>query len=140
MKKYKFTIKNEKYETRIIEYHGDSAVVEVNGIKYDVDIEQEKQVQKTLVRIPKKTSHISAPKKIVQSSNEGVLPAPIPGLVLKLLVKEGDNVTDGQPVLILEAMKMESEITANATGIVKSISVKEGDSVQEQQTLLEIGE
>ncbi|MBT3168581.1 MAG: acetyl-CoA carboxylase biotin carboxyl carrier protein subunit [Candidatus Cloacimonetes bacterium] len=140
MKKYKFTIKNEKYETRIVEYHGDSAIVEVNGIKYEIDIEQEKQVQKSLVRTPKKTSQISVPKKIVQNLKTGVLAAPIPGLVLKLLVKEGDKVISGQPVLILEAMKMESEIVANVTGIIKLISVKEGDSVQEQQTLLEIGE
>jgi pyruvate carboxylase len=64
--------------------------------------------------------------------------APIPGLVLKVLVKEGDVVKQDQPVIMLEAMKMESEITSTVTGTIKKIHVKEGDSVQERQLLMEV--
>lgn len=56
--------------------------------------------------------------------------APMPGVVLKLLVKQGDTVTKGQPVLILEAMKMEHQIVAPKDGTVDAINCAEGELVQ----------
>jgi 3-methylcrotonyl-CoA carboxylase alpha subunit len=56
--------------------------------------------------------------------------APMPGVVLKILVAVGDAVTKGTPLLILEAMKMEHQLTAPADGIVASINCKEGELVQ----------
>jgi len=56
--------------------------------------------------------------------------APMPGVVLKILVKVGDEVAKGAPLLILEAMKMEHQITAPRDGTVASINCKEGEMVQ----------
>ena len=56
--------------------------------------------------------------------------APMPGVVLKILVAAGDEVTKGAPLLILEAMKMEHQLTAPSNGIVLSINCKEGELVQ----------
>ena len=56
--------------------------------------------------------------------------APMPGVVLKILVKIGDVVTKGAPLIILEAMKMEHQITAPRDGTVASINCKEGEMVQ----------
>ncbi|MCU1348104.1 MAG: Acetyl-/propionyl-coenzyme carboxylase alpha chain [Acidobacteria bacterium] len=56
--------------------------------------------------------------------------APMPGVVLKILVKIGDDVAKGAPLLILEAMKMEHPITAPRDGKVASINCKEGEMVQ----------
>ena len=56
--------------------------------------------------------------------------APMPGVVLKILVKVGDEVVKGAPLLILEAMKMEHQITAPRDGTVASINCKEGEMVQ----------
>ena len=56
--------------------------------------------------------------------------APMPGVVLKILVAAGDQVTKGTPLLILEAMKMEHQLTAPSDGIVASINCKEGELVQ----------
>jgi 3-methylcrotonyl-CoA carboxylase alpha subunit len=56
--------------------------------------------------------------------------APMPGSVLKILVAPGDQVTKGAPLLILEAMKMEHQITAPRDGTVASIHCKEGEMVQ----------
>jgi len=56
--------------------------------------------------------------------------APMPGVVLKILVKAGDEVTKGAPLLILEAMKMEHQITAPRDGTVAAINCKEGEMVQ----------
>jgi acetyl/propionyl-CoA carboxylase alpha subunit len=56
--------------------------------------------------------------------------APMPGVVLKILVAVGDEVIKGTPLLILEAMKMEHQLTAPSDGIVASINCKEGELVQ----------
>lgn len=76
--------------------------------------------------------------KTASALSLGVLNAPMPGKILDLLVKEGDEVESGQSVIILEAMKMENELKAPASGVIISIDVAKGDSVEKNQTLLEI--
>lgn len=56
--------------------------------------------------------------------------APMPGVVLRILVREGDVVTKGAPLLILEAMKMEHQISAGKDGTVLSVNCREGELVQ----------
>ncbi|NJM24407.1 MAG: biotin/lipoyl-binding protein [Bacteroidia bacterium] len=63
--------------------------------------------------------------------------APMPGLIIDLKVKEGDTVKQGQPLLILEAMKMENIIKAHGDAVVKVVKVKKGESVEKNQTLIE---
>jgi biotin carboxyl carrier protein len=63
--------------------------------------------------------------------------APMPGLIIDLRVNEGDQVKPGDPLLILEAMKMENMIRASAETVVKSVKVKKGDSVEKNQVLIE---
>ena len=63
--------------------------------------------------------------------------APMPGLIIDLRVTEGDQVKPGDPLLILEAMKMENTIKASADTVVKSVKVKKGDSVEKNQVLIE---
>jgi len=64
--------------------------------------------------------------------------APMPGLVLDILVNEGELVEKGSSLLILEAMKMENIIKASGTGTVKSIKVKKRDAVEKNQLLIEM--
>ena len=72
-------------------------------------------------------------------SGEGApLAAPLAGNIFKVLVKPGDRVTKGQPLIILEAMKMETEISAPSTGAVSSVIVKEGDAVTVGDVLLSL--
>jgi biotin carboxyl carrier protein len=63
--------------------------------------------------------------------------APMPGLIIDLRVKKGDEVKTGDPLLILEAMKMENIIKATGESTVKSVNVKKGDSVEKNQVLIE---
>lgn len=65
--------------------------------------------------------------------------APMPGMVIRYEVKEGDSVNEGDVLLILEAMKMENSITAPVPGTVLSVPFKSGDSVQKGNTLVLIG-
>jgi acetyl/propionyl-CoA carboxylase alpha subunit len=62
--------------------------------------------------------------------------APMPGVVVALEVETGDKIAAGSPVVIVEAMKMQNEISTLAGGVVKKIMVKAGDVVESQQTLL----
>lgn len=66
--------------------------------------------------------------------------APIPGLITAVLVKEGQQVKTGQPLLVLEAMKMENEIRAPISGVVERIEVSPGQSVAKQELLVKIAE
>jgi len=69
---------------------------------------------------------------------EGHVTTSMPGNIVEVLVKEGDHVEVGQPVLVTEAMKMETEIQSPVAGVVKEIYVQNGDAVSPDETLLEI--
>jgi len=64
--------------------------------------------------------------------------APMPGLVLDIMVAVGDEVAADTPLLILEAMKMENVLKSEGEGVVKSIAVTKGDAVEKKQLLIEI--
>ncbi len=64
------------------------------------------------------------------------LKAPMPGLVLDIKVEAGTEVSKGDPLLVLEAMKMENNIKASADGIVKSVDIKKGQAVEKNQVLI----
>lgn len=70
----------------------------------------------------------------------GALITQMPGKVVKLYKKEGDQVTKGETVLILEAMKMENEIKSGADGIIKTINIKEGQALEAGFLMVEIEE
>ncbi len=143
MKKYKLIINGEKYETKILTYEGDYAKVDVDGVEYDIEIEREgkkeaKSQQKAAAK-PKPTP--SGPKETVSAAppKAGSVLAPIPGTVIDVKVNVGDKVSENDVVMILEAMKMESEIHAGTNGVVKAINASKGDSVQDNAVLIEIG-
>lgn len=69
---------------------------------------------------------------------EGELNAPMPGKILEITVEEGDEVELGDPVAILEAMKMENELKAPIKGVISSIVAAEGDSLEKNALILEI--
>ena len=66
------------------------------------------------------------------------MPSPMPGNILRILVNVGDTVTENQPLMILEAMKMENEIVAAKAGVVAGIHVKEGQVVNTGDALITI--
>lgn len=137
MKKYKFKIHGQPFEVDIKAFDYDKATVEVNGTKFEVDIERKKRSVPAIInRAPIATS---TPVKQQVKAAPGAVVAPLPGSIFKLNVKEGDAVKRGDTVLIMEAMKMENNVLAEADGTVKKVMVKEGDSVLQGDALVEIG-
>lgn len=146
MKNFKFTIQGNQYDINILNVEDNIAEVDVNGTVYKVEVDKKITSTKTpkLVRtvaVPStettpsqlKTSAPSAPK------GTGFVKSPLPGVILDVYIKEGDQVKVGQKLILLEAMKMENNINADKEGIVKSVKVKKGDSVLEGDVLVEIG-
>jgi len=66
------------------------------------------------------------------------VPAPMPGTVVQLLVADGDTVAEGQPLLIIEAMKMQNELASPAAGTVHGLAVEPGQAVDARQKLCEV--
>ena len=77
-------------------------------------------------------------RKLWLKPDEKRVEAVIPGTIQKIMVGEGDEVTSGTPLLILEAMKMRNEVLAPFTGVVLKIFVSEGDMVPKSQLLVEM--
>ena len=73
------------------------------------------------------------------SGGEGIIQPPMPGRVISIKVKKGDSVKTGFPILVLEAKKMQNEITSNMDGVVREIRVSEGDLVESGDILVVIG-
>lgn len=134
-------------------------VVKVNGKEYDVEVEKLGGPYQSLTRttayvqgVPvavapqpvaapaaapvAPTPVAAAPAPAPVSSGSGAdVTSPMPGKVFKLVAKPGDSVSEGQVIMILEAMKMENEIVAPQAGVVDAILVKEGDMVETETVL-----
>ena len=78
-------------------------------------------------------------KQASVGAGETPLLAPIPGTIIRYLVKEGDEIKEGKTVVVLEAMKMENEIVAPVSGKIKAINFKPGDKVPGGAVLAIIG-
>lgn len=88
--------------------------------------------------IDAETRYIQSRENATGGNAGNIIRSPMPGKIVKILVAQGDTVEAGQTVIIVSAMKMESEFKASAKGVVKSISVNEGDTVDSNQVLVEI--
>jgi len=142
MKKYDLKINGKEYNVDVKDFSATNAKVEVNGKSYDVEIKyQENEAPVVIPRITKKAAPVAAqataPAQAPAAAGSSVN-APMPGLILKLLVKVGDTVTAGQKIAIMEAMKMENDINTQIAGTVAAVNVNEGDNVQENQALVVI--
>ena len=80
----------------------------------------------------------SSPVHAESEPADNAVISPMPGTVVRLMAAQGDTVTKGQPVLLLEAMKMENEITAVKGGVISAMYVAEGQTVSGGEALFEI--
>jgi len=138
MKKFKFKINGNSYEVDINNVEGQMADIEVNGTKYNVELDKEIPVVKTPRIVKKPLAPPKETKPLTSDAKLSSIKAPLPGNILNVKVKEGDEVSKGDLLLIMEAMKMENNVLADVSGVVKSVKVKEGDTVLQNDLLVEI--
>ena len=147
MKHYNFTIDGQPYEVAIDSVEGRTAHVTVNGTDYEVELGEDvapaPQAPVTGVSIQPagpltKTAPEAASSGETHSSAKKVT-SPLPGVIIEVSVKEGQAVKAGEKVAVLEAMKMENEISADRDGTITAIHVAKGDSVLEGAPVVTIG-
>ena len=109
-------------------------IVNVDGIDYRVRVSDAGDIEDCQ---PATTSAAQVTKSAVQGSI--TVPAPLSGNIFKVLVKEGQQVQKDEVIMILEAMKMETEVRVAETGTITKLIVKEGDSVLVGECLMEMG-
>ena len=144
MKRYNFRINGNKYQAEIIETDDRSVTIEVNGTAYKVELEKEEGAPKpkSAPAAPRASSPARTPAAAPASVPSGPatsVKAPLPGVIIKVLVKQGDQVSPGQSLCTLETMKMENAIKAESGGVVTSVKVTPGQSVLQDEVLIEIG-
>ncbi|PJC62892.1 MAG: acetyl-CoA carboxylase biotin carboxyl carrier protein subunit [Flavobacteriales bacterium CG_4_9_14_0_2_um_filter_32_27] len=121
-------IKDDKsYNLELLKLNSDekTVFVKVNGVKFKMQLQNKYD----------ELLHILGMDNLL-ITKVAELKAPMPGLVLSLLAKEGETVQKGDTLLILEAMKMENAIKSPTDGVIKNISVNTGEAVEKNQLIL----
>jgi biotin carboxyl carrier protein len=153
-KQFTLTVEGTVYE---VEIGGETVIVngrpftvtldgnraEVNGASYEVELQGDQatvngiayafQVQEQIER-----PGAEAPPRAVRAAAEeaGAVTAIMPGKIMRVLVKEGDEVQEGDVLCVLEAMKMENELRASKSGVVKEVTVEPGSDVEMGEVLV----
>lgn len=145
MRKYELSIGGNDYKAEVKEFTEDFARIIVNDTEYEVTLKEFGRKHAASPRPVERsaTPAAKAPKEAkrspvgVNDNAEGVK-SPLPGLIIDVLVKEGDSVKAGQNLIMMEAMKMENQIQAPYDGTVKKVFVNKGDSVAEDDVLVDL--
>ena len=140
MKKYNFEIDGKKFEVEVNLLNSNDAQVKVNDKNFDIKISNnlsEPKKSEPKNSEPKK-SEPKIPDQSVQG-NPGDLLALMPGKILKVLVSEGQKIKMGEPVIIMESMKMEQTIVSSSDGVINSINVNEGETIEVGSVMIVIG-
>lgn len=145
-KNYKITIAGQTYDVEVGDLSTSPVNVTVDGTTYQVELPASSAGQaasipslsapKTVAPTPQATARPAVPT----TGGDGVVRSPMPGKILRVNVSVGDVVTKGQPLLVLESMKMENTISSSIDGTVSAVHVVAGDAVQHGQTLVEIAQ
>lgn len=119
---------DQSFTAKIVEsdFNQKKYTVSINNTIYEVDIHN------NLDKLIKEMGF-----EIGKSKQVNVIKAPMPGLILEIAVSVGDQVNEGDNLLILEAMKMENSFYSPRTGIIRSIAVTKGQAVDKGQLLIE---
>ena len=141
MKEYKFKLGGKEYNVTVNPKEGKFFDVTVNGATYEVEAENAPAAAPVAqpVAAPVQAAPAAAAAPAAKPAGAGEkLASPLPGVIIEVSVKEGQQVKAGQKVAILEAMKMENEIPAPKDGTIPDIHVHKGDTLQEGDPVVTI--
>ena len=143
MKKFKFTIAGQPYDTTVNEIEPNVCEVTVNGTVFHVEIEKQETLKKKPVVAPRPAATGAAapaakPAAAPAAAGTTVVKSPLPGSIVKVMVQAGQEIKKGDTLLTMESMKMENVIASEVTGKVKSVLVQPGQNVMQDDKLVEI--
>ena len=139
MKKgFNFTIGGQKYETTVKEIEPNVAEVVVNGTSFIVEFQKNESKKVKAARVAAPTAAPSAVPVAAKPAGAATVKSPLPGSIVKVMVKPGDSVKKGDTLLTMESMKMENVVASEYTGTVKNVLVQAGQNVMQDDKLIEI--
>ena len=119
--------KNKKYPLEVIERKQNKYTIMLNGVWHTFTVETPFSLKR---------------RKFLESqagsSSSLTIEAPMPGKIVEVMVEEGSEVKAGEPLIILEAMKMQNEIACPVDGVVKKIAIRKNDSVMKDDLMIEL--
>ncbi len=132
MKRFRIVVDNSVYSVAVERLGVGRYRVKLGDKVAEVSVEEETP---KITSVRREAAPVTPALKAEKESQKpaavsGAVTAMLPGVVLKILVSPGDSVKAGQPIMVLEAMKMENEIVSPVDGVVHEIRVKEGDKVE----------
>jgi biotin carboxyl carrier protein len=141
-------VDGKNYEVDIVMVEKGVYSILYNGKSFNVELIEAGHSRKYIVNTFARSFNaeiIDAEAKYIRSRSKGseglgdtTILSPMPGKVVRVLVKPGDKVTAGQNLVVVEAMKMQSEFKATADRVVVEVPVKEGDTIEANQLLVEL--
>lgn len=138
MKNFRFRIQDNNYNVKIVSHENNNIELEVNGTAYTVTLKEEIKKSKTPTLVRSASRRPTEPLKVNPGMGKTKIVAPIPGVVLSIDVKVGDVIKVGDRLLVLEAMKMENNITSEKSGTVSSIHISKGQQVLQDELMIEL--
>jgi biotin carboxyl carrier protein len=145
--KVKIALDDKKYDVDIVMVERCVYSLIIDGVSYNVELFENNSCKKYIVNtlyesfdveiVDAESKYLKSRKKD-EEEDENFISTPMPGKVVKIPVKVGDKVKAGDTVVIISAMKMESEYKVKKDRIIKDIKVKEGDTVDGHQPLIYI--
>ncbi len=124
---YHILHEGKKYAITVLQRAGKQIVLKINGNTHTVKIND------TVDQLVEQMG-LNKPKEVILKD----IKAPMPGLILDILVKPGQELVKGDAILILEAMKMENVIKAEGNGVVKEVLLEKGAAVEKNQVIIEM--
>lgn len=141
---------SRKLAVKLVELTKSAIIFELEGKRQQVALKEINEFSKSLaqrivlgpkITLPLDTNSAASKRDSGSgSASLNAIVAPMPGIVVSLLKGEGDRVSRGEAVVIIEAMKMENPLTAPRDGVIAKINVGKGQEVNNRQVLVELGE
>ncbi len=146
--KVEILVDDKKYNLDIVmAENGLCSIITEDGHSYNAELKPSNNNQEYTVSVAFNAFAVEivspyqyGAKKAKSSEKQDKIFSPIPGKVVRVMVKEGDLVKAGDPAIVIEAMKMQSEYKVKEDCVIKKILVNEGDNVAGNQTLIELTE
>lgn len=134
--KYNIKIADTTYEVEVEDVHARPIIAYVDGERFEVHPDIGKRLEASKESKESKVSEILQPTPSQPGTNVNELTAPLPGTVVEVFVRNGDEIETGHVVMVIEAMKMKNSIRSTRSGKISEVLVSAGQTVAHKQVLV----